>query len=363
MSVVSLEILKKEAIQLLIQIINTPSISKKEHKVSVLIENYLNKYGFYVKRKFNNIWTKNCNYPENKNVKTILFNSHCDTVNPGKNWITNPFIAVKKKEKIIGLGSNDAGGSIVSMISTFIYLSNLPKLSYKLILSITAEEEISGTLGIRSILQDIGHIDLGIVGEPTHMHVAIAEKGLIVLDCIAKGKTGHSAGNSKKSINAIYIAIKDIEHLRNIHFDKKSDLLGNTTLNVTQIQGGYQHNVIPDYCTFVIDIRTNEFYKINDIIKMIKNKINSKIKLRSCHFNSSFINTKHPIVLRAKLIGRKTYGSPTLSDQSIMSFPTIKMGVGDSLRSHTSNEYILSSEVKKGIDIYIKLLKDFKFLI
>ncbi|WP_341657604.1 M20 family metallo-hydrolase [Blattabacterium cuenoti] len=359
MSVVDLQVLKKEAIQLLIQIINTPSISEQENKVSFLIEDYLHKYGFHVKRKFNNIWTENHNFYKKKDVKTILLNSHHDTVKPGNSWITDPFTAIQQENKLIGLGSNDAGASVVSLISTFIYLSNLSELSYKLVLSITAEEEISGSSGIRSILSEFGSIDLGIVGEPTQMQVAIAEKGLIVLDCIAEGKTGHSAINT--GINAIYVATKDIENLRNFYFDRKSDLLGLTTLNVTQVQGGIQHNVIPDTCSFVIDIRTNELYKNEELIDMIRKKIHSKMKLRSSHLNLSFINPMHPIVLKSKLIGRNTYGSPTLSDQSIMPFSTIKMGVGDSVRSHTPNEYVLISEIMEGIDIYISLLKDFYF--
>ncbi|AWU43191.1 acetylornithine deacetylase [Blattabacterium punctulatus] len=359
MSVVKLKFLKEEAIKLLIRIINTPSLSKKEKKVSYLIENYISKYGFYIKRKFNNIWTENTNYNKKKNIRTILLNSHHDTVKPGKNWETDPFTAIKKKDKLIGLGSNDAGASVVSLISTFIYLSNLCVLPYKLVLSITAEEEISGSLGVRSILPELGYIDLGIIGEPTKMKVAIAEKGLIILDVISKGKTGHSARN--QGVNAIYIATKDIEFLRNFQFDRKSKLLGFPILTVTQIKGGIQHNVIPDLCSFVIDIRTNELYSNEELIEIIQKKIRSKIKPRSLHLHSSFINTIHPIVLKAKLIGIKTYGSPTLSDQSIMPFPTIKIGVGDSIRSHTPNEYVLISEIIDGIDIYIRLLKDFQF--
>ncbi|WP_185871405.1 M20 family metallo-hydrolase [Blattabacterium cuenoti] len=359
MSVVNLQALKEEAIQLLMKIINTPSISKRENKVSFLIEDYLYQYGFCVKRKFNNIWTENSNYPKKENIRTILLNSHHDTVKPGKNWITDPFSATQKENKLIGLGSNDAGASVVSLISTFIYLSNLSELPYRLVLSITAEEEISGASGVRSILSEFGSVDLGIVGEPTKMKVAIAEKGLIVLDCIAEGKTGHSARNT--GVNAIYIATRDIEYLRCFSFDRKSDLLGFSTLNITQIQGGIQHNVIPDICSFVIDIRTNELYKNEELIDMIQKKIHSKMKTRSSYLNSSFINPMHPIVLKAKLIGRKTYGSPTLSDQSVMPFSTIKMGVGDSRRSHTSNEYVLITEIMEGIDIYVSLLKDFNF--
>ncbi|WP_185870267.1 M20 family metallo-hydrolase [Blattabacterium cuenoti] len=360
MSIVNLQVLKKEAIQLLIQLINTPSLSKKENKVSFCIEDYLSRYGFHIKRKFNNIWTENTNYNTNKkNTRTILLNSHHDTVTPGKNWKTDPFTAIKKEDKLIGLGSNDAGGSVVSLISTFIYLSSFYRFPYRLVLAITAEEEISGPLGVKSILPELGWIDLGIVGEPTNMQVAIAEKGLMVLDCIAEGKTGHSARDI--GINAIYIATKDIEFLRKFQFNRKSKLLGFPTLTVTQIQGGIQHNVIPDSCFFVIDIRTNELYSNEELIEIIQKNLHSKVKPRSSHSNSSFINPMHPIVLKAKLIGRKTYGSPTLSDQSLMPFPTIKMGVGDSGRSHTPNEYILISEIIDGIDIYIRLLNDFHF--
>ncbi|WP_185851342.1 M20 family metallo-hydrolase [Blattabacterium cuenoti] len=359
MSLVNLQVLKKEAIQLLIQLINTPSISKKEKKVSFLIEDYLSRYGFHIKRKFNNIWTENTNYNQKENTRTILLNSHYDTIPPGKNWKTDPFTATKKEEKLIGLGSNDAGASVVSLISTFIYLSSFSLLPYRLILAITAEEEISGPLGVRSILPELGCIDLGIVGEPTNMQVAIAEKGLMVLDCISEGKTGHSARDI--GINAIYLATRDIEYLRKFRFYRKSKLLGFPTLTVTQIQGGIQHNVIPDFCSFVIDIRTNELYSNEELIEILQKRIDSKIKPRTYHSNSSFINPMHPIVLKAKFIGIKTYGSPTLSDQSLMSFPTIKMGVGDSVRSHTPNEYILISEIMDGIDIYIRLLNDFHF--
>ncbi|WP_185864228.1 M20 family metallo-hydrolase [Blattabacterium cuenoti] len=361
MSMIELQKLKKEAILLLKKLINTPSISKKENQVSILIEKYLKKYGFIVNRKFNNIWVENNNYPKVGKIKTILLNSHHDTVKPGKNWNTNPFHAffIKEEDKIVGLGSNDAGGSVVSLISTFIYLSGLYELPYKLVLSITAEEEISGSFGVRSILSELGPIDLGIVGEPTKMQLSIAEKGLIVLDCIARGKTGHSARNV--GINAIYIATKDIEILKNLSFDRKSELLGYTTLNITQIEGGIQHNVIPDYCSFVIDIRTNELYHNDELIQFIQSHITSEVKSRSSHLNSSFIDPLHPIVKKAKSLGIKIYGSPTLSDQNIMPFSTIKIGVGDSMRSHTPNEYIYCSEIIKGIDTYISLLKDFKF--
>ncbi|WP_185872544.1 M20/M25/M40 family metallo-hydrolase [Blattabacterium cuenoti] len=362
MSIVNLKRLKEEAIQLLIKIINTPSISKQEQEVSLLIEDYLSKYGFNINRKFNNIWTENNNYIKNQNTPTILLNSHHDTVHPGTNWDTDPYTAIiKKNNKLIGLGSNDAGASVVALISAFIYLSSLSIiLPYKLILSITAEEEISGNEGVKSILSELGKIDVGIIGEPTNMQVAIAEKGLIVLDCLAIGKSAHSASSPHSGINAIYIATKDIEYLKNIRFTRESKLLGKTTLTVTQIKGGIQHNMIPDCCSFVLDIRTNELYDKEELISIIKNNISSKIQIRSSTYNFSFIDQNHPIVLQSKKLNLKLYGSPTLSDQSNMSFATIKIGVGDSVRSHTPNEYIYISEIINGIDIYIRLLKDFQ---
>ncbi|WP_185882206.1 M20/M25/M40 family metallo-hydrolase [Blattabacterium cuenoti] len=362
MSIVNLKLLKEEAIQLLIKIINTPSVSKQEQEVSFLIEDYMSKYGFHINRKFNNIWTENNNYIKNKNTPTILLNSHHDTVHPGTNWYTDPYTAIIKNNKLIGLGSNDAGASVVALISAFIYLSSLSiLLPYKLILAITAEEEIAGNEGVKSILSELGKIDVGIIGEPTNMQVAIAEKGLIVLDCLAIGKSAHSALSPNSGINAIYIATKDIEYLKTIRFTRESKLLGRTTLTVTQIKGGIQHNMIPDSCSFVLDIRTNELYDQEELIFFIKKNLSSTIKIRSSMYNFSFIDPTHPIVLKSKKLNLKIYGSPTLSDQSHMSFATIKIGVGDSVRSHTPNEYIYISEILNGIDIYIRLLKDFQF--
>lgn len=354
---IELNKLKKKSIDLLISLINTPSISRYETKTADIISNYLYSHGVKIKRKFNNIWAVNNNFYYNKK-NTILLNSHHDTVNHGKNWNTNPFLALKDNDKIIGLGSNDAGASVVSLISTFIYLNQLKYLPYKLILSITAEEEISGLKGVKSIIPELGKIDLGIIGEPTGMNIAIAEKGLIVLDCVSIGRTGHVCFN--KGVNALYIALDDIKFLRNKIF-KKSPILGSVKINVTQMNCGIQHNVIPDICSFVVDIRTNEYYDNIELINIIKNNIKSKVTPRSYNLNSSFINNEHPILKKAKKLKIKTFGSSTLSDQSIMNFPTIKIGPGKSIRSHSPNEYILSSEIKNAIDIYIKLLENFNF--
>lgn len=349
--------LKKKSIKLLKDLIKIPSISGEENKVSEYIVKFLIDNGIKnIKRKYNNIWVYNNNYSNNE-CKTILINSHHDTVKPGLGWKTNPFYALCDKKKIIGLGSNDAGGALVSIIAAFIYLNQIPNIYYKLILVITAEEEISGNKGIKSILPYLNNIDLGIIGEPTNMQLAIAEKGLIVLDCFSYGKTGHIAKNN--GVNALYLAIDDIQKLRKYHFKKKSNILGETKINISQIESGIQHNIVPDKCHFVVDIRTNERYKNQEIINLLKKKIQSKIFPRSYLLNSSFISNNHPIVKKAISLKIKLFGSPTLSDQSLMPFPTVKIGPGCSSRSHTSNEYILDSEIYKAIDLYIKILKDF----
>lgn len=352
MSGINLHKLKKECIQLLKKLINTPSISKEEQKTAEIIEFFFIKYNFFPKRKYNNIWIENNNYENDK--YTILLNSHHDTIQPSYGWKTDPFIAKEDVNKIIGLGSNDAGGSVVSLIATFIYINSLPKFQYKLILLISAEEEIRATRGVESILCYLGKINLGIIGEPTKMQMAIAEKGLIVLDCLSIGQTGHSARD--EGINALYIAINDIRWLKNYIFENKSDILGNIKLTVTKIQCGIQRNVIPDTCYFTVDIRTNEIYSQEEILYRIKKNIYSKILSSSYRLKSSSIDPNHKIVNIAKRLNIKIFGSPTLSDQSVMNFPTVKIGVGDSSRSHTPNEYILLSEIESGIDLYLKLL-------
>lgn len=352
MSGINLHKLKKECIQLLKKLINTPSISKEEQKTAEIIEFFFIKYNFFPKRKYNNIWIENNNYENDK--YTILLNSHHDTIQPSYGWKTDPFLAKEDGNKIIGLGSNDAGGSVVSLIATFIYINSLPKFKYKLILLISAEEEIRATRGVESILCYLGKINLGIIGEPTKMQLAIAEKGLIVLDCLSIGQTGHAARD--EGINALYIAINDIRWLKNYIFEKKSDILGNIKLTVTKIQCGIQRNVIPDTCYFTVDIRTNEIYSQEEILYRIKKNIYSKILSSSYRLKSSSIDPNHKIVNIAKRLNIKIFGSPTLSDQSVMNFPTGKIGVGDSSRSHTPNEYILFSEIESGIDLYLKLL-------
>ncbi|APD08115.1 acetylornithine deacetylase [Flavobacteriaceae bacterium UJ101] len=354
---IKLEKITDDCIQLLKEMIAIPSFSREEKNTADALFSFFEQYGCHPKRLKNNVWCESTNYTDNAPV--ILLNSHHDTVKFGEDWLTDPHTPTLDGDKLTGLGSNDAGASVVSLIATFIYLSQLPQLPYKLIIAISAEEEVSGQNGIRLLLPQLGKIDLGIVGEPTQMRGAIAEKGLIVLDCIAHGKTGHAA--REEGENALYKALEDIRFFQNHPFQKESSILGKTKMTVTQIESGTQHNVVPDRCHFVVDIRTNELYQNTDVIEEVKKHIQSEITPRSYHLNSSRIDPEHPLVKKLLQMGRKTYGSPTLSDQASMNFQTIKLGPGMSARSHTPNEFIYLSEIKEGIQLYIELLEDFNF--
>jgi acetylornithine deacetylase len=352
-SIDKIQELTDDAIILLKNIIQVPSLSKEERHVAMLITHFLESKGIEVFQKGYNLWAITQNHSEN--APTILLNSHHDTVKPSLGWDTDPFKPIEKEGKIIGLGSNDAGASVVSLLATFLYLNSLPSLPYKLIVAITAEEEISGQNGIASILEDLGKIDLGIVGEPTGMNMAIAEKGLMVLDCTVYGRTGHAARNEGE--NAIYKAMTDIEWFRNYKFEKESPVLGPIKMTVTQINAGTQHNVVPDLCSFVVDVRTTECYTNAEIVEIIQGKVGAEVKPRSTRLNASGIALDHPIVQKGLKMGMEYYGSPTLSDQALMPFTTIKIGPGQSARSHTPNEYIMIDEVREGIIKYIELLK------
>ena len=347
--------LSDEAVALLIRLIKTPSFSREEAATATLIQEFLAAYGVAAKRQSNNIWAYSQHFDVSK--PTILLNSHYDTVKPGAGWTADPFGAVLNGDKLTGLGSNDAGASAVSLLAAFLYFQDKPQ-AFNLICAITAEEEISGTNGIRSVLPEFGKIDLGIVGEPTGMNLAIAEKGLIVLDCVAHGKTGHAA--REEGENALYKALNDIQWLRGFQFPQVSPLLGPVKMTVTQISAGTQHNVVPDRCQFVIDVRTNEFYQNQEIIDFLQGKLQSEIMPRSTHLNSSRISESHPLIRKGLAMGKTMYGSPTLSDQSMMSFATLKLGPGESARSHTPDEFILVSEIRAGIRDYIELLTDFR---
>ena len=348
--------LSDAAIDLLIRLIKTPSFSREEGDTATLIQAFLAEHGAVAQRQLNNVWAVSDNFDVNK--PTVLLSSHHDTVKPGAGWQYSPFGAVLEGDKLIGLGSNDAGASAVSLLATFLYFQGRSN-AFNLICAITAEEEISGSNGIRSVLPKFGKIDVGIVGEPTGMNLAIAEKGLLVLDGTAHGKTGHAARDEGE--NALYKALEDIQWLRQYQFPRVSPLLGPVKMTVTQINAGQQHNVVPDRCQFVVDVRTNELYQNQEVMDIIRANVQAEIVPRSTHLNSSHISENHPLVRRGLALGKQTYGSPTLSDQSMMPFETLKMGPGDSARSHTPDEYILVSEIRAGIRDYIELLTGFSF--
>jgi acetylornithine deacetylase len=345
---------KKYAVNLLKELIRIPSFSREEKMAADLIQSALVNLGYKVERKFNNVWT--CGV-KRKDFPTILLNSHIDTVKPGSGWSGDPFIPKQLKGKIYGLGSNDGGASVVSLMAVYILMEK-EGVPFNLIYAATAEEEISGKNGVESILNDAGKIDLGIVGEPTGMNLAIAEKGLMVLDCVASGKRSHAA--SSTGINSIYKAIEDIERIRNFKFPEKSKLLGEVTMQVTVINSGEAHNIIPELCSFVVDVRSNDCYSNREIFDILCRHLKSDIKSRSFRLNSSSIDPNHPIVRIAKKTGIQCYGSGTLSDQALMPFPTVKIGPGDPLRSHTADEFIMTREIYDGIDIYMNLLTNLK---
>ncbi|MEZ4828299.1 MAG: M20 family metallo-hydrolase [Bacteroidia bacterium] len=350
------EPLFRQAVSLLKQLIATPSFSREESGTADIISRFFSDRSIPHTRYGHNILSSNLHFREG--LPVILLNSHHDTVKPNSGWTLDPFAPTEAGDKLTGLGSNDAGGPLVSLIATFLHYYDSPDLPYNLVLAATAEEEISGAGGIASVLPQIGDIDLGIIGEPTGMHLAIAERGLMVLDCEAKGKSGHAARN--EGINAIYEALPDIEWFRTWQFDKVSDMLGPVKMTVSQIQAGTQHNVVPDICTFVVDVRVNEYYSNQQLFEIIDSHTRCQVKARSFRLNSSRIDTSHPVVVRGKSLGRNCYGSPTLSDQALIPYPTIKIGPGESARSHTADEYILLSEIEQGIDLYIALLHDLK---
>ncbi len=344
--------LQEEAIQLLQQLIAIPSISREEDKTAEAIEKFFQEKKIITYRHLNNVWVKNLYF--NPKLPTLLLISHHDTVKPNAGYTINPFSPIIKDGKLYGLGSNDAGGSLVSLLACFLFYYNIPQLPYNIIFAATAEEEISGNNGITAILSKLENISFGIVGEPTAMQVAVAERGLIVIDCVANGTSSHAANNNVN--NAISNAIKDIEWFHQFQFAKKSNFLEEVKMNVTIINAGTQHNVIPDTCTFTVDVRTNDQYTNEEIFNHIIQHIKSDAKPRSFRLKASSINTNHPIVEAAKSLGLSTFGSSTLSDMALLPFPCIKMGPGLTARSHTSDEFIFIDEIKEGVITYINLL-------
>lgn len=343
--------LSSEAVSILKSLIGIPSISKEEEAVADFLQNYIESIGIVVNRKGNNLWCLSPAFDLNK--PTILLNSHIDTVKPVNGWKKHPFTPIEEDGKLYGLGSNDAGASVVSLLQVFRQLS-AKEQNYNLIYLASCEEEISGKNGIESVLPGLPPISLGIVGEPTEMQPAIAEKGLMVLDVTAYGKAGHAARDGGE--NAIYKILEDIIWFRDFRFEKESPLLGPVRMSVTQINAGTQHNVIPDKCTLVVDVRSNELYSNEEIFEIVKSSIKSEVNARSFRLNSSQITENHPFVKKAVELGRTPFGSPTLSDQALMSFPTVKIGPGKSLRSHTADEYVMISEIEEAIGLYINIL-------
>ena len=340
-------------IELLEKLIETPSLSREEDKTATIIEDFLNSKSIATQRIENNIIARNKEFDESK--PTILLNSHHDTVKPNSSWKKDPFTPVVVDGKFYGLGSNDAGGPLISLIAAFVNVYDKKDLKYNLVLAASAEEEISGKNGIELILPDLGKIDFAIVGEPTQLHMSIAEKGLMVLDCIAKGKSGHAARNEGE--NAIYQALDDIGWFQNYQFDKTSDMLGDIKMSVTVINAGTQHNVVPDECHFIVDVRGTDVYTNDEILTIIKDNVKCEVTARSTRLQPSGLPEDHVLRDCAKSLKIKTYGSPTLSDQALMPFPSIKIGPGDSARSHTADEYIGIQEIWDGIKMYNKLLK------
>ena len=339
------------AIDLLKEMIATPSFSREENSVADKIEAYIKTMGFEPRRLGNNIWMQNKDFDTSK--PTILLNSHIDTVKPVSGWTKDPFEPLIEYDTLYGLGSNDAGASVVSLLHAFFILTEKEQ-AYNLIFLASCEEEVSGKGGVERMISELPPIEFGIVGEPTGMHPAVAEKGLMVLDCTAHGRSGHAARN--EGVNAIYKAMEDIEWFRTFHFPNESKLLGPVKMTVTLINAGTQHNVVPDKCEFVVDVRSNELYSNEELFALINSHTHCDIKVRSFRLNSSNIALENPFVERTIMIGKEPYGSPTLSDQAFMPFPSVKIGPGDSARSHTADEYILLSEIREAIELYVKLL-------
>ena len=346
------------AVELLKVLVSTPSISREESDATDKLQHFIERGApvrFDMHRHLNNIWCIAPGYDATR--PTLLLDAHIDTVKPVAGWSKHPFTPIVDGDIIYGLGSNDDGASLVTMLQVFYQICQNPQ-SYNTIFLASAEEEVSGKNGIEAVIPLLPPISCAIIGEPTGMHPAIAEKGLMVLDCTAKGVAGHAARN--EGVNAIYKAIEDIDWFRNYKYPESSPLLGDVKMTVTQVNAGKQHNVIPDSCSYVVDIRSNECYSNSELLEIIGSNVSSEVKARSTRLNSSSISAGHPLVKRAVELGRKPYGSPTLSNQALLSIPTLKMGPGDSSRSHTANEYIRISEIREGIKLFAEMLDGLK---
>lgn len=341
-----------KAIDLLKEMISTPSVSRDEGDVADRLEAFFKKEGIGVVRHGNNIYVAPVECDASK--PTLLLNSHVDTVRAVEGWERDPFTPVEEDGRLYGLGSNDAGASVVSLIAAYMSLSRKEQ-PYNLALLLSCEEEVSGRGGLSSVIDKIGPVDFAVVGEPTGMRPAIAEKGLMVLDGEVYGEAGHAARD--EGVNAIYKAMGVVDTLRNLQFEKVSEMLGPVKISVTQINAGTQHNVIPDLCTIVVDVRTTDAYSNGATLELIQQAVpQCKLTARSTRLNPSGVSAAHPLVRRAQMLGLEPFGSPTLSDQALMPWPSLKMGPGDSARSHTADEYIRLDEIRQAIEYYISLL-------
>lgn len=340
-----------DAVSLLRRLIATPSVSREEARAADIMEETMRGYGLDVHREANNVWSVCGEYDGAR--PTLLLNAHIDTVKPVGSWTRDPFAPDVEGDTLYGLGSNDCGGGLVSLLQVYRHLS-ARRQSYNTVFLASAEEEVSGRDGVSRALPLLPPVTMAVVGEPTSMRPAIAEKGLMVVDAVAHGVSGHAA--RAEGVNAIYRALDDIEWLRGYRFSKVSSLLGPTLMTVTVISAGTQHNVVPDECRFTIDIRTNEHYRNEDVFEFLRKHLSSEIKARSFRLSSSCISADNPVVSRCVAMGLEPFGSPTLSDQALMPFPSLKLGPGDSARSHSADEFIRISEISEAIEIYVNLL-------
>lgn len=344
--------LQTGAINLLKELIATPSFSKEEDLTAGILCRFIGEKSIVHTRVGNNVFALNKYFDDKK--PTILLNSHHDTVKPNSQYTKNPFSPIVEDGKMYGLGSNDAGGCLVSLLATFLHFYE-KESACNVIFAATAEEEISGTGGIEYTLPYLPKIDFAIVGEPTLMQMAVAERGLMVLDCTSIGRAGHAA--REEGENAIYKALKDIEWFRTFKLPKNSELLGPSKMSVTVIETENKaHNMVPSQCKFVVDTRINELYRFEEVLNIIKSNVHCEVRPRSTRLRSTSIPLEHPLVKAGIALGRTYYGSPTTSDKALMPFPALKMGPGDSARSHTADEYIHIYEINEGIELYIHLL-------
>lgn len=340
-----------DAVNLLRQLIAVPSVSRNENAAADVLVNRMVADGLRPQRSKNNIWLVGEGYDGSK--PTVLLNAHIDTVKPVASWTRDPFTPTIEGDKLFGLGSNDCGGGLVSLYEAFRVVSAKPQ-SYNLVFLASAEEEVSGVGGVSHVLPLLPHVDVAIVGEPTGLQPAVAEKGLMVLDITAHGKSGHAA--RAEGVNAIYKALDDLLWLRTCRFGRVSDFLGETLMQVTVVNAGTQHNVVPDECRMVVDVRTNELYTNEEVFDIVRSHLKSDVKARSFRLRSSSISLSHPLVSRLVSFGLQPFGSPTLSDQALMPFPSLKFGPGDSARSHSADEFIMLSEISEAVSMYVRLL-------